>query len=215
MSPRAAPDWNRNWVIDGENEGTLAEISRYISVCANRSRFLSGNREIVASKQNGGAVRACPHLTLETIIVSADQQDSQGVIHKLLPFTTVAVVLAAIYVGYIFYSRWSEKREAQEKSRQQQIADAQKTVEAYGNGQVKVLNFTISPGAPAHGEKVTICYGVSNAKTVTIDPKPENGVWPSLSRCVAATPTRDTTYTITATDAAGHTDTQSLAIKVH
>ena len=142
------------------------------------------------------------------------EQEPDSVIRKLLPFTTVGVVLAALYVGYIFFSRWSENRDAQEKARQHEISEAQKTVDAYGGGRVKVLNYTIGPSVVHRGEKVTICYGVSNAKTVTIDPKPEGDTWPSLSRCVGATPTKDTTYTITATDEKGQTDTQSLSIKV-
>jgi hypothetical protein len=133
---------------------------------------------------------------------------------KMLPFTTVGVILAAIYCGYVFYSRWSEGREAQERAKQQQIADARKTVEAYGNGMPKVMNFTISPGFVSRGEKVSICYGVSNSKTVTIEPKPDDTLWPSLARCVAASPSEDTTYTITAADGKGHSDTQSLTIRV-
>jgi len=140
--------------------------------------------------------------------------EPESVIRKLLPFTTIGVILAVLYVGYVFYSRWSEGREAQEKAHQQEIAEAQKTVDAYGGGHVKVLNFTVGPSVVHRGEKVTICYGVSNAKTVTIDPKPQGETWPSLSRCVEASPTADTTYTITAQDEKGQTDTQSLSIKV-
>jgi hypothetical protein len=143
---------------------------------------------------------------------SQEKQDST--FRKILPFTTVGVILAAIYCAYVFYSRWSEGREAQEKARQQQITDARKTVEAYGNGMPKVMNFTLSPGLVRRGEKISICYGVSNSKTVTIEPKPDDSIWPSLARCVAASPTKDTTYTITASDDKGHTDTQSLTIRV-
>ncbi|HVZ17075.1 MAG TPA: hypothetical protein VG897_08160, partial [Terriglobales bacterium] len=84
-------------------------------------------------------------------------EEPNSALRKVLPFTTVGVILAAIYVGYIFYSRWSENREAQEQARQHEIAEAQKTVEAYGGGHVKVLNFTIGPSVIQRGEKVTIC----------------------------------------------------------
>ena len=142
------------------------------------------------------------------------EHEPHSFIRKLLPFTTVGVVLAMLYVGYVFYSRWSENRNAQDKIHQQEVADAQKTIDAYGSGHVKVLNYTIGPSIVHRGEKVTICYGVSNAKTVTIDPKPEGETWPSVSRCVEAAPKNDTTYTITAADDKGQTDTKSLAIKV-
>lgn len=140
--------------------------------------------------------------------------EPESVIRKILPFTTVGVILAAIYVGYVFYSRWSENRDAIAKAKQQEVLSAQSTVNAYGGGKVTVLSFSINPGIVHRGDKVNICYGVSNAKTVTIDPKPDGDVWPSLSRCVDATPKKDTTYTITATDEKGKTDTKSLDVKV-
>jgi hypothetical protein len=144
----------------------------------------------------------------------ADEEQRESPLKKVLPFTTVGVLLAVIYVGYIFYSRWSENREAVEKAKQQEVQDAQHTIDAYGGGRVKVLSFTLSSGLIHRGEKINVCYGVSNAKTVTIDPKPDGEVWPSISRCVEASPKKDTTFTITATDEKGHTDTQSLEVKV-
>jgi hypothetical protein len=144
----------------------------------------------------------------------ADDEQRESPLKKMLPFTTVGVLLAAIYVGYVFYSRWSENHEAVEKAKQQEAVNAQKTVDAYGGGRVKVLNFTLNPGMLQRGEKLMICYGVSNAKTVTIDPKPDDEVWPSIQRCVGASPKKDTVYTIKATDAKGQTDTQSVAVKV-
>jgi hypothetical protein len=141
-------------------------------------------------------------------------EERESPLKKVLPFTTVGVLLAAIYAGYIFYSRWAENRDAVEKAKQQEVLNAQKTVDAYGGGHVKVLNFTLSPGMLHRGETLSICYGVSNAKTVTIDPKPDGEVWPSIQRCVEASPKKDTLYTITATDDKGQTDTQSVEVKV-
>jgi hypothetical protein len=146
--------------------------------------------------------------------MEGSEQKPESIFRRILPFTTVGVVLAAIYCGYVFYSRWSEGREVQEKARQQEIADARKTVEAYGNGMPKVMNFTISPSVVHRGDKVSICYGVSNSKTVTIEPKPDDSLWPSLARCVSASPRKDTTYTITAADEKGNSDTHSLMIRV-
>jgi hypothetical protein len=117
-------------------------------------------------------------------------------------------------VGWTFFSRWQEGRDLREKAAQQQVAEARKTVEAYGNGRVKIMNFTIGPAVLGRGEKVHICYGVSNAKTVTLDPKPDEGVWPSLARCVEASPKETTTYTLTANDGAGHSERQALKVQV-
>lgn len=143
-----------------------------------------------------------------------EPQESHPIIRKLLPFTTAAVVIAMLYVGWIFFSRWQGEREARSKAAQQQVEDARKTVEAYGNGRVKILSFTISQGVIRRRDKASICYGVSNAKTVTIDPKPTGELWPSLSRCVEIAPLKATTYTLTATDAAGHTEQSALTIQV-
>jgi hypothetical protein len=146
--------------------------------------------------------------------LAAPENEAHPVLRKLLPYTSLAVVIALVYVGWTFFSRWQESRDLKEKAAQQQVEEARKTIEAYGNNRVKIMNFTISPGVVGRGEKIHICYGVSNAKTVMIDPKPDEGVWPSLSRCVEASPTKATTYTITATDAAGHTEQEALTVQV-
>ena len=144
----------------------------------------------------------------------ADEHEAHPLVKKMLPFTSVAVIVALLYVGWTFFSRWQEGRDLREKAAQQQVEEARKTVEAYGNGRVKIMNFTISPAVLGRGETAHICYGVSNAKTVTIDPKPDEEVWPSLARCVEANPKKTTTYTITANDAAGHTEQQALTVQV-
>lgn len=141
-------------------------------------------------------------------------QEPHPIIRKMLPYTTVAVVVAALYVGWTFFSRWQETREARRRAAEQQVAEARKTIEAYGNGRVKIMNFTISPAILPKGQTAQICYSVSNAKAVRIEPKPNDGVWPSLARCVEASPSKETTYTITATDTDGHTEQKSLTLQV-
>ena len=132
----------------------------------------------------------------------------------MLPYTSAAVIIAALYVGWVFFSRWQESRALKREQAEQQVAEARKTIEAYGGGRVKIMNFTISPSILSKGQTAQICYGVSNAKTVSIEPKPDENVWPSLARCVEATPKAETTYTLTATDAAGHTEQKSLTLQV-
>ncbi len=144
----------------------------------------------------------------------APTHEPHPILRKLLPYTTAAVIIAALYVGWTFFSRWQESRDLKQKQQEQQVAEARRTIEAYGSGEVKIMNFTISPSILSRGEKAHICYGVSNAKTVTIEPRPDEDVWPSLARCVEATPTKETTYTLTATDAAGHSQQKSLTLQV-
>jgi len=134
-------------------------------------------------------------------------------LRRLLPFTTLAVAIAFLYVAWTFYSRWQEGRELRRKAAEQQLEDARRTIEAYGNGRVKIMSFSGST-AVNRGQKAQLCYGVSNAKTVTIDPRPDDEVWPSLARCVEVSPKKTTTYTITASDGAGHTEQQAITVQV-
>jgi hypothetical protein len=142
------------------------------------------------------------------------ENDAYPGLRKLLPYTTALVIIVAIYVGYIVYTRWRERREIARQETQQVIDSARKTYEAYGSGAVTVLNFNISPAAMRRGDKGSLCYGVSNAKSVSIEPKPDDGVWPSLNRCVAVSPKKTTTYTIVAQDEQGHSATKNVTIVV-
>jgi hypothetical protein len=143
-----------------------------------------------------------------------DNHEPYSVIRKMLPFTTAAVIIVALYVGFLVFTRWKERRDMAEHESQQQVENARKDLAQYGSGKVTVLNFNITPAVLRKGDKASICYGVSNAKTVTIEPAPDEHVWPSVSRCVEASPKKTTTYTILAKDDAGHSDTKNLTITV-
>jgi hypothetical protein len=139
--------------------------------------------------------------------------DPVRVIRKILPFTTAAVVIAALYLGWVFYSRWEAGREAERAQAEARVKDAQKVLDAYGGNKVTILNLSLSQGAIHRGDTAQLCYGVSNAKAVTISP-PVGELWPSMYRCVNVSPTKDTTYTLTASDGQGHSDTKAIEIKV-
>ena len=136
-----------------------------------------------------------------------------NVIRKLLPYTTALLVLAVLNLAWTFYSRWNNKRaieQAAETAKAQ--ADAQ-IVKMYASGNLKIHNFYATPGIIHRGEKGLICYGVSDATTVRIEPGVEP-VKPSLSRCVEISPKEDTRYTIAAEDASGHRATESFVVRV-
>ena len=139
--------------------------------------------------------------------------DPVSVVRKLLPFTTAAVIIMALYVAWIFFSRWQAGRDAERAQAEARVAEAQKVLDAYGGNKVTVLNLSASKGALRRGETAQLCYGVSNAKSVKIEP-PVGDLWPSMYRCLDISPTKDTTYTITADDGQGHTDTKSIEVKV-
>ena len=81
------------------------------------------------------------------------------------------------------------------------------------NGPVKILNFYASVGAVTAGEKVLLCYGVENAKSVRIAPALP-GVYPSPNHCIEILPERTTHYTILAEGFDGVVATQSFTLPV-
>lgn len=130
----------------------------------------------------------------------------------LLPYTTVVLLIVAIYVGWTFYSRSQAAKEArdaaaaQKASRNKQVVD-----QIFGSGDVKLLNFSISQIHLKRGETAHLCYGVSNAVSVLIEPHVED-TKPSYNHCLEIAPKHDTTYTLTAKDKAGHIAKGSLSV---
>ena len=135
------------------------------------------------------------------------------------PFLNSWAVLAvaALVVSGVLFSRWVEnrtfERRAREERAQKQREQDRATIEQMGGKELAIQSFYATPGTIRRGEAVQLCYGVANAKTVTLEPQ-SNPVWPSYARCVDVTPTKSTAYTLTVTDAAGNTKTQSLEVKV-
>jgi hypothetical protein len=134
-------------------------------------------------------------------------------IRKLLPYTTIAAVIALFYVAWVFYSRVDTNKQIQKAADEKSVEQAQKTYEMYGSGQLKILMFYATPATVARGQATQLCYGVSNATTVRIDNGIEE-IKPSLNRCVPAKPAKSTSYTITATDDKGHEATQTIDVGV-
>jgi hypothetical protein len=123
------------------------------------------------------------------------------------------IVAGLIYDGWIFYSRRSENREAVQGQADQEAAQERKTIDAVGGGGLKILNFYAAPDTVKRGAQTNLCYGVTGAKTVRMEPAVE-AVWPALTRCVQVSPKKDTEYKLVAEDGAGHSVTQSIAITV-
>ena len=132
---------------------------------------------------------------------------------RFLAVWCVLVGIVLIYVGYVFYSRSEDVRRIQEEAAEKKRAQDAEAVESMGGSQFEILNFYADPGSVHRGDSVKLCYAVSNAKRVTLEPQ-SNPVWPSYSRCVSVSPEKTTTYTLTATDAAGHTKSSTLEVQV-
>jgi hypothetical protein len=128
-------------------------------------------------------------------------------------YTSVLLFLTMLYVGWVFYSRREEARQMEQRAKEKERTQAAQTFEMLGGDRFEILNFYAVPGTIRRGDSAQLCYGVSNAKTVRLEPQ-SNPVWPSLSRCVDVTPTKDTTYTLTAEDGHGNTKTMTLTVTV-
>jgi hypothetical protein len=130
---------------------------------------------------------------------------------------SAAALLVVCYVSWIFYSRWHENKSINEEvtaeQKEKEQHDAAATVESLGGSEFKIISFYALPGEIHRGDTVTMCYGVSNAKSVSVDP-PVGEMWPSVSRCMQVTPKKTTKYTFTADDGKGSTKTAELTIEV-
>jgi hypothetical protein len=134
------------------------------------------------------------------------------VLRKVLHYTWVVVAIAALYVGYTFLARHDENSKLARRSAEQDAEHAREEVDRLGGESLKILQF-YAPPLIAKGQKAQLCYGVANARTVTIEPEVDR-TWPALTRCLEIAPTKDTVYKLTAKDAAGHSVEQQIVVQV-
>ena len=150
-------------------------------------------------------------------MISEPAPEKKSPVKNYLLYSSTAFFIVLAYLGWIFFSRWHEDRGIERRAAEQQAAAQQAqdrtTLEQMGGKELAIQNFYGSPGVVRRGESAQLCYGVANAKVVKLEPQ-DNPVWPSYSRCVDVKPVRTTTYTLTAEDAAGHSVTQTVEIKV-
>jgi hypothetical protein len=144
----------------------------------------------------------------------ADGSGEDSGVKAVFKYSWIVVVIVALMVAGIFYSRWQENRDIEEKAAEQRREVARRVAEGLGGSSFEIVNFYASPGVIRRGDSAELCYGVSNAKSVDIQPKLSEGTWPSVSRCISVSPEKTTTYTLTAVDANGQKKTSSLTLEV-
>src|ERR1700685_322483 len=116
----------------------------------------------------------------------------------VLPYTTVAVVIAALYVAWTFYSRHEANVKAQQELAAKQAEQRQREAQTiFGSGGLSFRTWSADKAAVRPGETAHICYGIVDAKSVKIDP-PVEQLKPSYLHCFEVAPKQTTTYTITA-----------------
>ena len=138
-----------------------------------------------------------------------------SILPLLLRVTTVGVIIAALYVAWTFYSRHQQAQEA-EQAIQKKQDDQRKRVadQIFGSGEIKFSTFSIGTSRLKRGETTQLCYGVVNATSVKLDPAPSEPLKPSYRHCLDIAPKKTTTYTITASNAKGESQSQSLTLRV-
>jgi hypothetical protein len=130
--------------------------------------------------------------------------------------SVVVLAVALIYVLWVFWSRAQQNRAFQQKAAAQaaqQRARDQQTFAGMGGSSFAIISFFASPPSISRGDESELCYSVSNAKTVSIEP-PVGDVWPAFDHCVSVRPSKTTTYKITIADAAGHTKSTTTKLEV-
>jgi hypothetical protein len=138
-------------------------------------------------------------------------------LRRILKYSWIVPGIASLFVIGNLFLRRQENRSNEQRARQQalekQRAEDQRVVEMLGGNRFEILQFYATPGIISRGETVQLCYGVSNAKSVRLEPQ-TNAVWPSFGRCVEVSPQKDTTYTLTIEDGAGRSKFATVRVQV-
>ncbi|MGH9732659.1 MAG: hypothetical protein ACRD4A_13250 [Candidatus Acidiferrales bacterium] len=85
-----------------------------------------------------------------------DSAESTSALRTIFKFSWIIVLIAALVVAGIFYSRWQENRDIEEKAAAAKRAKAQELVEDFGGNDFKILNFYAAPGAIRRGDEAAI-----------------------------------------------------------
>jgi hypothetical protein len=146
------------------------------------------------------------------------QANPKSPLKNPLLYSSVLVLVVAAYVGYVLLDRHLSlrriERRAAEAQSEQRRDDDRRAIEQLGGSELSIRALYVSPAIVHAGEIVQLCYDVSKAKTVTLDPAVAE-VWPSHTRCIDLMVKKSTTYTLTITGADGKTISQAVELIVH
>jgi|ERR1700675_2383535 hypothetical protein len=150
-------------------------------------------------------------------MVSDPVTEPKSLLKNPLLYSSAVLVVALLGIVFVMFSRWQDRRNierqaAQERAEKQREQD-RLTVEQLGGKEFAILSYYASPTVIRRGESAQLCYGVSNAKTVKLEPQ-RQPVWPSVAHCVDVSPSKSTTYTLTIEDGVGKTQSQDVEVKV-
>ncbi len=136
-------------------------------------------------------------------MASGPVPEQNSLLKNPLLYSSAILVVALLGVVFVMLSRWQDARnidrQAAQKRAEKQREEDRIAVEQMGGKEFAILSFYASPKIIRHGESAQLCYGVSNAKSVTLEPQTA-AVWPSVAHCVDVSPTKTTTYMLTIED---------------
>ena len=133
-------------------------------------------------------------------------------IRRVFRYTWIVLILAGIYLGWTYYSQWILNKEIRQQLEESQKSQDRSISDHYSSD-LSILNFYVIPQAVHKGETAELCYGVSNAESIRIEP-PIDNIWPAYSRCVEIAPANSTIFKLTASDAEGNTVTSETFVNV-
>ena len=143
--------------------------------------------------------------------------ERKSLLKNPLLYSSAVLVVALLGVLFVMFSRWQDnrniERQAAQRRAEEQHTQDRMAVDQLGGKRFAILDFYASPRAIRRGESAQLCYGVSNAKSVQLEPQSQP-VWPSVSHCVDVSPTKTTTYTVTIEGAAGQKLSQAVELQV-
>jgi hypothetical protein len=150
-------------------------------------------------------------------VLADPSSEQRSLLKSPLLYSSAIVLVTLLAVGFIMYSRWNDTRlraqaDAQLHAEKQRERD-RVAVEQLGGKEFSILDFYASPRAIRRGESAKLCYGVSDAQIVKLEPQP-HAVWPSADNCVDVSPSKTTTYRLTIVDASGNSKSQTLDLIV-
>jgi hypothetical protein len=149
-------------------------------------------------------------------MISGSQSPQKSILKNPFLYSSFLILVVALYVGWILFSRHQEnrayERHAEEAQAKRQHQADQAAIEQLGGSELAIQMLYATPKIK-RGETAQVCYGVANAKAVTLQPE-TSPIWPSHNLCVDVKPLKTTTYTLTATGADGKSVSQDVKIEV-
>src|ERR1700719_1681153 len=150
------------------------------------------------------------------IMIRENEPPQKSIFKNPLVYSSLLILIVAAYVGWILLSRHQATRayeqRAQEAQAKKQRENDQVAIEQLGGSDLAIQMLYATPRIH-RGETAQVCYGVANAKTVTLEPQ-SSKVWPSHNLCVDVKPAKTVTYTLLATGADGKTVSQQVTVEV-